>query len=107
MAENIIIGRKMGFKFWSKLHEISGRKMRRRQEIELRLIGTSFPTANSCIVKFERVDTREKYEHIMQGRYGEHYRKQVADPTYIPEDIQIDNVIKESYLKERAYLLNQ
>lgn len=106
MEENIVIGRKIGFSFWNYLYKIARDKVQRKQKVELRIISASFPTSNSCIVKYERVDTRHKFEHIMQGKYGSHYRSQVKDAEYIPEGLQIDNVIKNSYLKRESYLVN-
>lgn len=103
-VKNVIIKSRPLHKFFKKLSDIFKNLSDSRQQTEYAFHSVIYPTANSCIVKFELVNQRRKFELMFQGNFASHYRAKSTDENYIPNDFNFEEVIKN--LKNRAHEIN-
>ena len=105
MASFKITGHPWRYKLWQKRLEKAQIRVRQYEDTTIDITGVVLPTPSTMIIKFMNLNKKTKYELVIQGNYGELYKKKVEDNTTItPEDVNAEMIIRHSI--DRAYSTN-
>lgn len=105
MASFKITGSPFLYKIWQKRLEKATAKVRRYEDTTIDIASVLLPTPSTMIIKFVNLNKKVKYELVVQGNYGELYKKKVEENASItPEDVNAEMIIRQSI--HNAYSIN-
>jgi len=105
MASFKITGSPFLHRIWQKRLEKATTKVRRYEDITIDIASVLLPTPSTMIIKFVNLNKKVKYELVVQGNYGELYKKKVEENASItPEDVNAEMIIRQQI--HNAYSIN-
>ena len=105
MATFKITGKPFLYKIWQKRLEKAQRKTRTYEDTTIDISSIVLPTPSTMIIKFTNLNKKLKYELVIQGNYGELYKKKVEeDVTINPEEVNAEAIIRQQIAD--AYVIN-
>lgn len=105
MASFKITGSPFLYKIWQKRLEKATAKVRRYEDTTIDIASVLLPTPSTMIIKFVNLNKKVKYELVVQGNYGELYKKKVEENASItPEDVNAEMIIRQQI--HNAYSIN-
>ena len=91
-------GKKRSYSFWSWLLKKAQKKVRETEEKTVNLISVNFPSAFCMLIRYEIINTGQKYEIVIQGEYQKQYRAwKESKEQYIPEEVKVEWIITENH----------
>jgi len=94
MASFKITGRPFLLRFWQKRLEKAQSKVKRYEDITIDISSVLLPTPSTMIIKFTNLNKGVKYELVVQGNYGELYKRKTDGETISPEEVQAELIIR-------------
>ena len=91
-------GKKRSYSFWSWVLKKAQRKVKENEEKIVNLISVNFPSAFCMLIRYEIINTGQKYEIVMQGDYQDQYRSwKESEEKEIPEAVRVEWLITENH----------
>ena len=91
-------GKKRSYSFWSWVLKKAQRKVKENEEKIVNLISVNFPSAFCMLIRYEIINTGQKYEIVMQGDYQDQYRSwKESEEKEIPEAVRVEWLIIENH----------
>jgi hypothetical protein len=91
-------GKKRSYSFWSWVLKKAQRKVKETEEKTVNLISVNFPSAFCMLIRYEIINTGQKYEIVMQGDYQDQYRSwKESEEKEIPEAVKVEWIITENH----------
>ena len=91
-------GKKRSYSFWSWVLKKAQRKVKETEEKTVNLISVNFPSAFCMLIRYEIINTGQKYEIVMQGDYQDQYRAwKESEEQEIPESVRVEWLITENH----------
>jgi len=104
MSTFTIRGNKIFHKFWTKINNISQKRVRRYQDNIVDITAVSLPTPFTMVIKFTITNTGNKFELLQQGQFQGLFRKVQDGETIVPEEHGIEHIIRSEF--KYAYKVN-
>jgi hypothetical protein len=91
-------GKNRSYSFWSWVLKKAQRKVKETEEKTVNLISVNFPSAFCMLIRYEIINTGQKYEIVMQGDYQDQYRSwKESEEKEIPEAVRVEWLITENH----------
>ena len=83
-------------KFWKWVSKIAQKRIKRTEDIVIDVKSVVFPSAYSILIRYEAINSNEKYEIIVQGNYVQQYKiwKEIGEPRDFQNDVLGDRDIE-------------
>lgn len=104
MSTFTIKGNKTFYKFWTKINNISQKRIRKYQDNVIDITAVTFPTPFTMVIKFTITNTGNKFELVQQGPFQGLFRKVQDGDAVIPEEHGIEHIIRSEF--QNAYKVN-
>lgn len=89
---------KRSYSFWSWVLKKAQRKVKETEEKTVNLISVNFPSAFCMLIRYEIINTGQKYEIVMQGDYQDQYRSwKESEEKEIPDAVKVEWIITENH----------
>jgi len=91
-------GKKRSYNFWSWVLKKAQRKVKETEEKTINLISVNFPSAFCMLIRYEVINTGQKYEIVMQGDYQKQYKTwKESEKQEIPEEVEVELLIIDNH----------
>lgn len=101
---NVVIRSRPMHKLFKKLSDFFKKRSESRQQLTYSFNNILYPTANCCIIRYEIINQRRKFELVMQGDFKNQYRLKSEDSNYVPEDFNFEEIIRN--MRHKAHEIN-
>lgn len=88
-----IKGKKGNLNFWKWLLKLSQKKIKSIEDKTVNIISVKFPSPFSILIRYEFINTGEKFELFLQGEYQKYY-KHWKESGLLSSEIEIESIIK-------------
>lgn len=76
-------------RFWKCVSKIAQKRIKKTEDIIIDVKSVVFPSAYSILIRYETINSNEKYEIIIQGNYVPQYKiwKEVGEPRDLQSEV--------------------
>ena len=105
MSTFTIEGNNLKYKFWKNRLKRAQRKVRQSEDTIVDISNIICPTPSLIVIKFTTTNNGNKYELVIQGKYGDLYKKASKGDTIVVEDINAQEIITNNL--NEAFQINE
>ena len=83
--------------FWLWLAKIIQKKIKKTEPKTINVISVTFPSAFSLLIRYEIINTSQKYEIILQGDFKKQFKEWKENQELSAPSVNVESIINEHH----------